>query len=111
MRVYPQINSHLLSDAAASAGAELWVKFPHLQEWIDGQKKPTVNQLADFAKAVHVPFGFFFLEKLPAIKNTLPLFRTNSKVAHFDYSYELRETINIIQRRQDWLVDYLRSEQ
>ena len=43
-----------------------------LQEWIDGKKKPTVNQLADFAKAVHIPFGFFFLEKLPEIKNTVP---------------------------------------
>lgn len=111
MRVYPEINSNLLDDAAASAGRDLWIKFPLLQEWIDGKKKPTVNQLADFAKAVHIPFGFFFLEKLPEIKNTVPLFRTNSKVAHFDYSYELRETINTIQKRQDWLVDYLRSEQ
>ncbi|MBN8786213.1 MAG: ImmA/IrrE family metallo-endopeptidase [Terrimonas sp.] len=111
MRVYPEINSNLLGDAAASAGGDLWIKFPQLQEWIDGKKKPTVNQLADFAKTVHIPFGFFFLEKLPEIKNTVPLFRTNSKVAHFDYSYELRETINTIQKRQDWLVDYLRSEQ
>ena len=98
MRVYPEINSNLLGDAAASAGGDLWIKFPQLQEWIDGKKKPTVNQLADFAKTVHIPFGFFFLEKLPEIKNTVPLFRTNSKVAHFDYSYELRETINTIQK-------------
>ncbi len=110
MRVFPQINNSLLSDAAALVGAELWIKFPQLQQWIDGEKKPTVNQLADFAKAVHIPFGFFFLEKLPEIKNTVPLFRTNSKVAHFDYSYELSQTINTIQKRQDWLVDYLRSE-
>jgi Zn-dependent peptidase ImmA (M78 family) len=111
MRVYPQIKSGLLGDAAASASAELWTKFPQLQAWIDGEKKPTVNQLADFAKAVHIPFGFFFLEQLPAIKNTVPLFRTSSKQAHFDYSYELRESINSIQKRQDWLVDYLLSEQ
>ncbi|WP_290796764.1 ImmA/IrrE family metallo-endopeptidase [Flavihumibacter sp. UBA7668] len=111
MRVYPQINNSLLGDAAASAGADLWIKFPQLQDWIEGAKKPTVNQLADFAKAVHIPFGFFFLESLPPTKNTIPLFRTNSKTAHFDYSYELSETINTIQKRQDWLVDYLRSEQ
>jgi Zn-dependent peptidase ImmA (M78 family) len=111
MRVYPNINHSLLGDAAASAGAEVWAKFPQLNDWIKGDKKPTVNQLADFAKTVHIPFGFFFLEKLPERKNTIPLFRTNSKLPHFDYSYELSETINTIQRRQDWLVEYLRSEQ
>lgn len=111
MRVYPQINSALLSQAAAKADERLWVKFPALQKWIDGEAKPTVNQLADFAKTVHVPFGFFFLDKLPQIKNTIPLFRTNSKLPHFDYSYELIETINNIQKRQEWLVDYLLSEQ
>jgi Zn-dependent peptidase ImmA (M78 family) len=110
MRVYPQINNSLLGDAAASGGGDLWVKFPQLQEWIKGDKKPTVNQLADFAKSVHIPFGFFFLDKLPERKNTVPLFRTNSKVAHFDYSFELSETINTILKRQDWLVDYLRNE-
>lgn len=111
MRVYPQIKNDLLGDAAALAGADVWIKFPQLQEWINGKKKPTVNQLADFAKAVHIPFGFFFLEKLPQIKNTVPLFRTNSKQPYFDYSYELAATINSIQKRQDWLVDYLQSEQ
>jgi Zn-dependent peptidase ImmA (M78 family) len=70
-----------------------------------------VNQLADFAKAVHIPFGFFFLEKLPERKNSVPLFRTNSKLPHYDYSFELSETINTIQRRQDWLTEYLKSEQ
>ena len=84
MRVYPQINNRLLGDAAASAAGDLWVKFPQLQEWINGDKKPTVNQLADFARSVHIPFGFFFLDKLPERKNTVPLFRTNSKVPHFN---------------------------
>lgn len=111
MKVYPSINTALLSQAAATADARLWIKFPSLQKWIDGQAQPTVKQLADFAKTVHIPFGFFFLDKLPKIKNTIPLFRTNSKVAHFDYSYELSETIKTIQKRQQWLIDYLQSEQ
>jgi Zn-dependent peptidase ImmA (M78 family) len=111
MRVYPNINYSLLGDAVESAKGEVWVKFPHLQDWIKGIKKPTVNQLADFAKAVHIPFGFFFLEKLPERKNSVPLFRTNSKLPHYDYSFELSETINTIQRRQDWLTEYLKSEQ
>ncbi|QGW29876.1 ImmA/IrrE family metallo-endopeptidase [Phnomibacter ginsenosidimutans] len=111
MKVYPSINTTLLSQAAATADARLWVKFPSLQKWIDGQAQPTVRQLADFAKTVHIPFGFFFLQQLPERKNTVPLFRSGSKTPHFDYSFELSETINSIQRRQDWLVEYLRSEQ
>ncbi len=110
MRVYPNINPALLGDAAASAGEGVWVKFPQLQEWIKGEKKPTVHQLAEFAKAVHVPFGFFFLQELPKKENKLPLFRTGSQQPEFNYSYALSETIDTIQQRQDWLVDYLRSE-
>jgi Zn-dependent peptidase ImmA (M78 family) len=110
MNVYPPINPALLGQAAATAREDLWIKFPVLQQWINGDKKPTVKQLADFAKEVHIPFGFFFLDQLPVKQNTIPLFRTNSRQAQFEYSYELSQTITDIQRRQDWLVDYLRSE-
>lgn len=110
MRVYPPLNHTLLSQAAGKADAGLWVKFPNLNSWISGDKKPTVKQLADFAKEVHIPFGFFFLDKLPEKEVTIPLFRTNSRQAHFKYSPELEQTINDIQRRQNWLVEYLRSE-
>lgn len=65
MRVYPQIDPALIGRAAATARENVWIKFPVLQQWIDGEKKPTVKQLADFAKEVHIPFGFFFLEALP----------------------------------------------
>ena len=111
MRVYPQINHALLGKAAGLSDQNLQAKFPYLQDWINGDKKPTVNQLASFAKAVHIPFGHFFLDQLPVRQNTVPLFRTNSKVPHYDYSYELSQTIFDIQRRQDWLVEYLQSEQ
>ncbi len=111
MRVYPNINYSLLADAAASAKREVWVKFPYLHDWVKGIKKPTVNQLADFAKNVQIPFGFFFLEKLPDRQNSIPLFRTNSKLPNYYYSSELSETINTIQRRQNWLIEYFKSEQ
>jgi Zn-dependent peptidase ImmA (M78 family) len=110
MRVYPQINQNLLNEAAKLASPPVWTKFPALQDWLNGEKKPTVNQLADFAKAVHIPFGFFFLDELPKLKNTVPLFRSGSKKPLFEYSYELSETIRTILRRQDWLVDYFNSE-
>ncbi len=110
MRVYPPINSELLDQAATTAGSDVWVKFPTLRQWIDGTKQPTLNQLADFAKQVHIPFGFFFLNELPERQNNVPLFRSNNNTPYFNYSFELSESIRTIQRRQDWLTDYFRSE-
>lgn len=109
MRIYPNINTNTLAEAAASAGESIWIKFPGLPQWIKGEKQPTVNQLADFSKAVHIPFGFFFLQQLPIAQSTIPLFRSNSATPTFKYSPELRETITSIEARQEWLVEYLSS--
>lgn len=111
MRTYPDINTSLLAEAAASAGEFVWNKFPNLSQWVEGEKQPTVNQLADFAKAVHIPFGFFFLQSLPSVESKIPLFRSGSKQPVFNYSPELRNTINTIENRQDWLTDFLKTEQ
>lgn len=109
MRIYPNINTNTLAEAAASAGESIWIKFPGLPQWIKGEKQPTVNQLAEFSKAVHIPFGFFFLQNLPVVPNTIPLFRSNSAKPVFEYSAELKETIGVIEARQEWLVEYLNS--
>ena len=111
MRISPPIKNILLSEAAALQGDSIWMKFPALKAWIDGEKKPTVKQLAEFAKTVQIPFGYFFLDKLPETKNTLPLFRTGSKDKIFNYSWELSEAVRIIERRQLWLIDYFKKEQ
>jgi Zn-dependent peptidase ImmA (M78 family) len=110
MRVYPPINHQLLDQAAAAAGDDVWTKFPSLRQWIEGSKLPTLNQLAEFARQVHIPFGFFFLDKLPPKQNTVPLFRSNRNTPDFNYSFELSETIRTIQRRQEWLTDYFYTE-
>lgn len=111
MRVYPDINIAVLAEAAASAGENVWADFPNLQKWIQGEKQPTVTQLASFAKTVHLPFGFFFLQQLPKTEAKIPLFRNNAKTPIFNYSDELRDTINVIEKRQEWLAEYFRNEQ
>lgn len=100
----------MLDQAASAAGNDVWTKFPSLPLWINGSKLPTLNQLAEFARQVHVPFGFFFLDKLPKKQNTVPLFRSNRNTPDFNYSFELSETIRAIERRQEWLTDYFRIE-
>jgi hypothetical protein len=98
MRVYPNINANLIGEAAASSAETVWAKFPNLQAWIKGEKYPTVNQLADFAKTVKLPFGYFFLNSLPKINNPLPLFRSGKSNPVFDYSADLQESIQTLER-------------
>jgi transcriptional regulator with XRE-family HTH domain len=59
------INNILLAEAVSSAEESIWNIFPALQQWISGDKQPTVNQLAELAKKVNIPFGYFFLKELP----------------------------------------------
>lgn len=85
-------------------------KFPKLKDWVNGDINPTIKQLADFSKATSIPFGFFFLDNLPELNTGVPLFRTNAPASTEDYSNELRDTIGIIQNRQEWLKEYLINE-
>lgn len=74
--------------------------------WISGEKQPTIKQLEDFAKSVNLPFGYLFLDKIPQEQLPFPVFRGEAgKNDHFDLN--VYDTVNIIQRRQDWLEDYI----
>jgi len=74
-----------------------------LPEWERGEAQPTFKQLEDFAKATHVPFGYFFLPKPPEERIPIPDLRTirNEEISH--PSPDLLDTIHAMQRRQAWL--------
>lgn len=77
-----------------------------LSEWMTGEKAPTVKQLEAFAKSVNVPFGYLFLENVPDENIPFPVFRGEAgQNNHFDLN--VYDTVNAVQRRQDWLEDYL----
>jgi len=75
---------------------------------MEESKMPTVKQLEDFAHRVHVPFGYLFLPKPPEEKISFPFFRlgTNPKDKP---SLNVYDMILLMQKRQDWLSDYLRD--
>lgn len=73
--------------------------------WIDGEKKPTFKQLEDFAKKLHVPFGYLFLQEPPVEQSPIPFFRGSANNGHLDLN--TYDTVLTLQRRQEWLAGYL----
>lgn len=109
MRTEVNVNPTMLTWAIARAGFELQdflMKFPNVQKWLENVKNPTVRQLEEFANRVHIPFGYLFLPEPPQENIPFPFFRTGSKQTT-KVSLNVYDTILILQRRQDWLTDYL----
>ena len=80
--------------------------FPLLQGWLSADKLPTMNQLQNFARKFHVPFGYLFLNTPPRESLPFPVFRgTAGQTDHLDLN--LFDTVNAISARQSWLEEYL----
>ncbi len=111
MRNELNVNANMLTWAIARAGYELHAfttKFPNVQKWLEGNKKPTVKQLEEFSKKVHLPFGYLFLPEPPKEKLPIPFFRSNGTQAE-NVSINVYDTILLLQQRQDWLKEYLKD--
>lgn len=109
MRNEVNVNANMLTWAIARAGYELQTfteKFPKVQLWLEGDRKPTVRQLEEFSKKVHLPFGYLFLPEPPKEKLPIPFFRSAGNKAD-RVSINVYDTILLIQQRQDWLRNYL----
>lgn len=86
---------------------ELSKKFPKLHDWRTGKKAPTLKQLESFAKKTMTPLGYLFLSKPPEEKLPIPDFRTVGETPIDRPSPNLIDTIHTMQRRQDWMRDFL----
>ena len=114
MRTEVNINANMLTWAIARAGYELHDftdKTPKILSWIEGTKKPTVKQLEDFSKKVHLPFGYFFLKEPPKENLPFPFFRNNNLQTTNKVNVNVYDTILLVQKRQEWLRDYLTSRE
>ncbi|MCW7458567.1 ImmA/IrrE family metallo-endopeptidase [Leptospira bandrabouensis] len=82
-------------------------RFPKLPEWESGELQPTLRQLEDFSKAVHVPIGYLFLPE--PIQEPLPIsdFRTIADQELTKPSPNLLDTLYLCQERQTWYKDYM----
>ena len=77
--------------------------------WKSGDKKPTLKQIEELSRELHLPFANFLL---PApLPENIPLleYRTIESLELSEPSRELVDTIQHMARVQDWMHDYLLS--
>ncbi|MBL9207335.1 MAG: ImmA/IrrE family metallo-endopeptidase [Opitutaceae bacterium] len=104
------IRPQLLRWARERAGldaTDLTRQFPRFQEWERGEASPTLRQLEALAKKTLTPLGYFFLPEPPEDRLPIPDFRTVGDQPVRRPSPNLLETVQIMQRRQDWMQDYV----
>ncbi|MBU0690575.1 ImmA/IrrE family metallo-endopeptidase [bacterium] len=85
-------------------------RFPKLPEWLEGDLSPTFLQVEGLAKATLTPLGYFFLSTPPPYSLPIPHFRTFRDERGQNSSPELIETVHLMQRRQDWMKEYLNDQ-
>ncbi len=90
---------------------ELQTRFRKFPDWETGEVQPTLKQLEGFAKAVHVPVGYLFLQEPPDEPLPIPDFRTVRGREVTRPSPNLLDTIYVCQERQSWYREYAQLEQ
>ena len=108
-----RIEPSLIRWARNRAGLEvdvLTAKFPRYPTWEAGEAFPTLKQLETLARKTMTPLRYFFLSEPPDERLPVPDFRTvRDQGVRRRPSPNLIETLQIMQRRQDWLREYLQE--
>lgn len=106
------VEPHLLRWARERAGLDLFdllARFPKLEEWEQGEERPTLRQLENFAKAVFVPLGYLFLPNPPDERLPIPDFRTVAGREVVHPGPNLLDTIFACQEKQAWYREFAQS--
>lgn len=81
-----------------------------IDKWLTGEVIPTPKQMQKLAHATSVLLPLFYQDEIPNLGFQIPDFRTKTDDLPINPSPELYDTINLMQSRQDWLTEYLVSE-
>lgn len=106
------ISSTILEWAITRAGYDLsqyLACYPQVEEWIKGDKQPTIKQVEALAGQLHVPFGYLFLQTPPVETSPIPFFRGDANDGRLDLNTQ--DTVLSLQRRQEWLSEYLQDNE
>lgn len=103
------LNPEILQWAVSRSGLPLEkiIKaFPKFEQWLDGTWTPTVKQVRNFAKKVHVSVSELYGSTLPDYALQIADFRTVNNELASNPSPELFDTIEAMINRQDWMRDF-----
>ena len=98
----------MIAWAIRRAGYDVTVylsEHPDIDAWYRLEKQPTEKQLEEFAKRIHIPYGYLFLNEPSQEEVPIPMFRGNA--GDGDFNLNVYDTVLTVQRRQEWLTDYL----
>lgn len=105
------INRDLIEWAILRAGREpeeFYIQYPVVEKWVEGKVYPTVKQLENFTRKLHLPFGYMFLKEPPKEEIPIPFFRSGvENPVSKEISLNVYHTVQILQERQAWLTEYL----
>ena len=107
MANYVEVNPKMLRWAIDRSGLSTDDFKQPVEEWLNEESQPTFSKLEAFAKKAMVPFGYLFLSEPPAETLPIPDYRTRTDDGVTRPSPNLLETIFDMQRRQDWMREYL----
>jgi Zn-dependent peptidase ImmA (M78 family) len=107
------VNPNLIRWAIDRSGLtvqDLQEKFPKIEDWISGELFPTMRQLEGFAVKTRTALGLLFLNQPPEDVLPIPDFRTVADAELRRPSPDLLETVHSMQRRQEWMRQFLAEE-
>ena len=104
VNIQPEIISWALSQTREEKLGDKLMS--NITQWLNGTKSPTFNQIEDFSRKANIPLGYFFLQKPPVEKIELLEYRTVDSLQLVNPSRNLIDTVNEMERIQDWMKDY-----
>lgn len=110
----PALNPDVMRWAVKRSGIpeeQVLQKFKKYPEWLDLSSKPTLKQLMDFTRMVHINLFDVYAPAIPDYGFQIADFRTQGGSGLVTPSPELYDTIELTRRRQGWMSEYFRAEE
>ena len=106
-RFSPAVIAWAREEAERNGQTGLCDRFPELEAWEQGRQFPSFDQVEEFAKATHIPYGFLVFEEPYEMEyNPSGGFYTPDGLGGPRVSWNLRDTLDDMLWRQDWLRGY-----
>lgn len=104
-----EVSPDILQWAAQRSGKSEIIQqhFPSWIKWLNNESQPTFKQVEKLAKETSTPLGYFFLSEPPTERLPIPHYRTIDDLQTNTPSPDLLETVQTMERRQDWMREYL----